>query len=111
MTKKELEAQLAELKASQGTASPEPKRSKVSIPAFAASSPSEVIGVASYGGNGNYRVVVAARDGESQAPKPSEKSGYGIAKARPLTPETIAWILDNESSARKLIATCEKLNG
>ena len=111
-TKAQMEARireevLAEAKAEEPTPT---KKSRVKIPAFAATSPSEVIGLGAYAGNGTFRVIVAARDGEAAAPRHSEKSGYGVAKAKPLTPETVAYILDHEDEMRKLIATCEKLN-
>ncbi len=111
-TKAQLEAQLAELAAQVGTTEPTPKEAKrVKIPAWAASSKSEVIGVDT--STGNAYVCVARRDGDSPSPRHSEKANGGKggpAKARRFAPETLAYILDNADQMRKLITACEKLN-
>lgn len=108
LTKKQLEEKLAALEADTTPAKAEPKARKVSIPAFAATAKSEVIGLTSTGRR--YMVCVAERDGESSAPKASEASSDGLRKSRKFTPETLAYILDHEDEMRKLLASAAKLN-
>lgn len=85
-----------------------PKGRKVAIPAFAATAPHEVIGLTSTGSR--WLVCVAERDGESNAPKGSDKSADGLRKSRKFTPDTLAYILDHADEMRKLIDTASKLN-
>ena len=112
-TKAELEKQLAELQAQTGATEKDakPKGKKVAIPAWAASSASEVIGIDTT--TGNPYVCAARRDGDSPSPKIATggaHAGVGPAKARRFSPDTLAYILDNEKEMRKLIETCAKLS-
>lgn len=110
-TKAQMEARIRDEVAAElakPAAKAEPKGRKVSIPAFAATSKSEVIGLTSTGKR--YMVCVAERDGESSAPKASDAAADGLRKSRKFTPETLAFILDHEDEMRKLIASAAKLN-
>ncbi len=113
LTKAQLEARLAELEAST-TAEPEQsaKTTNVKIPAWMATSKSEVIGLDGSAGRKFY-VTIARRDGESSAPVHSEKANGGKggpAKARRFDPDTLAYILDNVDEMRKLVTTAQELN-
>lgn len=113
-TKAQMEARIREEVLAEATAKPEakPKARKVAIPAWAASSPQEVIGIDTT--TGNAYVCVARRDGDSPSPKIATggaHAGVGPAKARRISPATLAYILDHADDMRKLVATCEKLNG
>lgn len=113
-TKAQMEARireevLAEVKTEQTTEA-KPKR-KVAIPAWAATSPQEVIGVDAT--TGRAYICVARRDGDSPSPKIATggaHAGVGPAKARRFTPDTLAYILDHEKEMRKLIDAAAKLN-
>jgi hypothetical protein len=113
-TKAQMEARikaevLAEVQAKPAEEA-KPKGRKVSIPAWAASAPQEVIGIDTT--TGNPYVCVARRDGESSSPKIATggaHAGVGPAKARRISPDTLAYILDHEAEMRKLIETCGKL--
>lgn len=111
-TKAQLEAELEALKTNRAdTPDAKPKGKKVAIPAWAASAPSEVIGIDTT--TGNPYVCVARRDGESNSPKIATggaHAGVGPAKARRISPATLAYILDHSDDMRKLLTTCEKLS-
>lgn len=112
-TKAQMEARIREEVLAEASAKPQPKPKarKVAIPAWAASSPQEVIGIDTT--TGNPYVCVARRDGDSPSPKIATggaHAGVGPAKARRFSPATLAYILDHEDEMRKLIATCEKLS-
>jgi len=109
-TKAQLEAQLAELQAASGKSEKSSTPKNVKIPAWAATSPSEVIGLDTT--TGNPYICVARRDGESNAPKIAtggQHAGVGPAKARRFSPDTLAFILDHADDMRKLIDTAAKL--
>lgn len=111
-TKAQLEAELEALKTNRtGDVAPKPKGKKVAIPAWAASAPSEVIGIDTT--TGNPYVCVARRDGESNSPKIATggaHAGVGPAKARRISPATLAYILDHSDDMRKLLTACDKLS-
>lgn len=83
---------------------------KVKIPAWAATSPREVIGVDTT--TGTPHICIATRDGESSSPKlasAGQFAGQGPKKARRFSPETLKYILDNEKQMRSFISAAERL--